>query len=486
MFFLCGTSLSPARRFFGCVHLEALLNLGGGLIDIAALIDSIVKNIFELFGDIAEYLAALKAGIPPCKLPQFMFQSIGAYGFFEGKLKALLAYDDLKPEVFQNFRELGNSLLFLRDLSEAIQVSDQFDFNLLAPLLGLLPMSTSSDVFGGASFAPSEGGAVVDISSQHPSAVLSLVVSNTFKSLQASDVVLNRCVRSLTTAARLPAMVNRIARNYTDILSCEEQQSAAAVGGFSSFARQSTNGSQKVEGVGGGNLNVISRGTDRNLFKWVLQQIEEYFYQHNLTVDWSVTGGAVGSSNSSTNSFSMDVEAAKGFHRMWSALLFLFCMHEGTDSPDSEDSGMLSNQAEFGHGFVFAGTVIIHLLGQKDHFDLMDFTNYVVSVRSHDINTEQLVAANEAAAGFLSSGGVSNIAYTAPNSASVHVSTTSGMLGSGVTSLQRDTNNFVQAATANQKIQNEFFSFLSAQHVPRESYMQRPSNKVVFHPSAYE
>ena len=56
-----------------------------------------------------------------------------------GKLRAILDYDDLKPEVFQNFREIGNSIAFLHDLSDLLEVQEQFDFVLIAPFLGVGP-----------------------------------------------------------------------------------------------------------------------------------------------------------------------------------------------------------------------------------------------------------------------------------------------------------------------------------------------------------
>ncbi len=42
-------------------------------------------------------------------------------------------------QVFQNFREIGNSLAFLSDLSDILEISDQFTFQLVAPFLGAAP-----------------------------------------------------------------------------------------------------------------------------------------------------------------------------------------------------------------------------------------------------------------------------------------------------------------------------------------------------------
>jgi cytoplasmic FMR1 interacting protein len=176
------------RSFFGLPHLEAYLSLGVSVSDLSMLVDQCMKNMFDKIVDVSEYLEALKDGVPPCPPPKTMFhsmQTVGGYGYYEGsptlirpphlavifyreltsgahpfpqigKLRSILDYDDLKPEVFQNFREIGNSLAFLTDLSDAIEVSDQFSFLMLAPFLGCAP--------AGSSRSAGEGGPVTMVS----------------------------------------------------------------------------------------------------------------------------------------------------------------------------------------------------------------------------------------------------------------------------------------------------------------------------------
>ncbi|KAJ1421295.1 cytoplasmic FMR1-interacting, partial [Ochromonadaceae sp. CCMP2298] len=125
------------RSFFGRPHLEAYLSLGVRIADLSMLIDQLLKNMLDKVVDVSEYLDALKEGIPPCQPPSFLFRTVGAYGYFEGKLRAILDYDDLKPEVFQNFREIGNSIALLSDLSDLLELSDHFDFVVAGPFLGM-------------------------------------------------------------------------------------------------------------------------------------------------------------------------------------------------------------------------------------------------------------------------------------------------------------------------------------------------------------
>jgi hypothetical protein len=42
---------------------------------------------------------------------------------------------------------------------------------------------------------------------------------------------------------------------------------------------------------------------------------------------------------------------------------------------------LLPDDERFGHGFTLAGTVIVHLLGQKDRFQLLDFSQHVLNVQ---------------------------------------------------------------------------------------------------------
>lgn len=60
---------------------------------------------------LCRYVDGIKEGLPPIKLPKFLFRTGGCYSFFEAKLKPFLQYDDLKPEVFQIFREIGKQIL---------------------------------------------------------------------------------------------------------------------------------------------------------------------------------------------------------------------------------------------------------------------------------------------------------------------------------------------------------------------------------------
>ena len=44
----------------------------------------------------------------------------GGHGYFQLKLQDLIAYPEIKSEVLQTFREVGNALVFLKFLDQAL------------------------------------------------------------------------------------------------------------------------------------------------------------------------------------------------------------------------------------------------------------------------------------------------------------------------------------------------------------------------------
>ena len=245
----------------------------------------------------------------------------------------------MKPEVFQNFREIGNTVVFLKELSLLLEISDQFTYMTVAPILGVTPSQPTRE------------------------------------------------------------------RNNNN------------------------NSSPGIESI----LDDLARTLEsKSLFKWVMKQIEEYLFQLNLTVSWAV------STVDKSPNFVLELENATcGFHRLWSALSFLFCITESSTDGGVDNSSILSNEAEFGHGFTVAGTLFLHLLGQRNIFELLDFSSHVLRIHSFDEKK-----------------GTS----TAKTTASIDQS------------LLKDTNNFIIEATFQRQLQSELFSLFEAQYTPRSSY----------------
>jgi len=61
------------------------------------------------------------------------------------KLKEIMAYPDLRPEVLQNFRELGNIIIFTKLVDTAMSQHEIGQFIISAPFLGVIPDQTGAD-----------------------------------------------------------------------------------------------------------------------------------------------------------------------------------------------------------------------------------------------------------------------------------------------------------------------------------------------------
>lgn len=429
------SSCRLVRGFFGHAHIEAFLSLGVGYADLAVLIDQCMKSIYDKLKDLSEYLDALKEGIPPTKFPQYLFQSVGSYGYYEGKLRSILAYDDLKPEVFQLFREIGNCILFLKDLSATLELSHELDFVVLGPLLGLIPNVPGASVDAGY-----EGDKDDTVSP------VVKIVNHLTEELSASEQLRADVVRSNEIVTRIPGVVSRLVDNATRT--------------FDDIATNSTGSSAPSQAV-----------SSKSLFKWVLSQVEEFMYQQNLSDEW-----AAGHSNPSAARgvcYGFDMENPKGFYRLWSALSFLFCINESDSGDDSKEEKrdnesdeidedvVISNEAEFGHGFTVAGTLFIHLLGQRSIFQLSDFSQHVWRV--HENETASYAAAT--------------------NTKSDDMTVNPHLITSAADpSLVKDTKAFLVSHKLQHMLQLEAFAVFEALYPPRKSYLKGTLSRTLFHP----
>ena len=72
----------------------------------------------------------------------------------------------------------------------------------------------------------------------------------------------------------------------------------------------------------------------KSLIKHVLLQVEEFLYQENLTVEWASFP------TQPTAAKAFPVKNAVGFHRVWSALSFLFCIVDGAGETATSSAGI--------------------------------------------------------------------------------------------------------------------------------------------------
>ncbi len=55
-----------------------------------------------------------------CKLPLYEYGTKGVLGFYQAQLVPVVTYRDLQTDVFQCFKEIGNTVLFCLQLEKAL------------------------------------------------------------------------------------------------------------------------------------------------------------------------------------------------------------------------------------------------------------------------------------------------------------------------------------------------------------------------------
>lgn len=80
-----------------------------------------IDSSFQITTTLKPYVEALVGGMPPkCKLPLYEYGSKGVLGFYQAQLQPVVTYRDLQTDVFQCFKEIGNTVLFCLQLEKAL------------------------------------------------------------------------------------------------------------------------------------------------------------------------------------------------------------------------------------------------------------------------------------------------------------------------------------------------------------------------------
>jgi len=104
---------STYSGFIGAPHFKSMCRLLGYQ-GIAVVIEELLKIVKSLLqGTIAQYVKTLMTVMPKvCKLPLYDYGSTGVLEYYQAQLRDIIQYPDVKTEMFQSFREIGNALLF--------------------------------------------------------------------------------------------------------------------------------------------------------------------------------------------------------------------------------------------------------------------------------------------------------------------------------------------------------------------------------------
>ena len=80
-----------------------------------------LSHVQKVQNPLKPYVQALMQGMPQkCKMPLYEYGSKGVLGFYQAQLAPVVTYRDLQTDVFQSFKEVGNTILFCLQLEKAL------------------------------------------------------------------------------------------------------------------------------------------------------------------------------------------------------------------------------------------------------------------------------------------------------------------------------------------------------------------------------
>ncbi|RDD41868.1 Cytoplasmic FMR1-interacting protein 2 [Trichoplax sp. H2] len=108
--------------YIGMPHFASIVRLvrHRGITEVISDLLKLVVN--SLHSATMEYCRVLMNGLPKkCHLPRFDYGSAGVLDYYHAQLKDILQYRELKMDVFQQFREIGNSVVFCMMIDQALK-----------------------------------------------------------------------------------------------------------------------------------------------------------------------------------------------------------------------------------------------------------------------------------------------------------------------------------------------------------------------------
>lgn len=133
-------------NFVGDVHFACVARLLGyqGIAVVIEELLKVIKNVLQ--GQLQQYIAELIEGMPKkCGLPRFEYGSTGVLEYYHASLEPIMQYSYLRTDVFQGFREIGNTILFCLQLENFLSQEEIMDLLHAAPFQGIIPRPYMKD-----------------------------------------------------------------------------------------------------------------------------------------------------------------------------------------------------------------------------------------------------------------------------------------------------------------------------------------------------
>ena len=134
------TIYSQYSGFVGAAHFRCMAKLLGyqGIAVVMEELLKIVKSLIQ--GNILNFTKTLMEAMPKqCKLPRYDYGSPGVLGYYQATLQDIVQYPDARTELFHNFREFGNAVLFCLLMEQALSQEEVMDLLHAAPFQNILP-----------------------------------------------------------------------------------------------------------------------------------------------------------------------------------------------------------------------------------------------------------------------------------------------------------------------------------------------------------
>jgi hypothetical protein len=374
------------RGYFGREHCESIINVLERTNGLYIILDQLIEYQKVLvLEEIAPYVAQLQIGLRPIKLPPYQLRAGGSYLAIQLALKPIMDYEDLKSQVFQNFRETGNALAFFHLMDATMTQSNCFEFIATSSFLGVSPASLNSSRNGSTSTnnisrshtavpyleimkktpdnLPKEGGPSLFDMAKRAVGVYGITEHNGQK------------VGAVGYAERTRDPLLTVALNTMKIAVDESMKDTRRGGiwedGGSGNGSDSGDHLQGIseddgEGEGKSTMRPKSRANSES-------EIDERPY---LWDDSSVPSNGV-----------VNVNTTKAFHRIYSAMQFMFCEPPSNVSTSEQLGASMAppplpihDRQEFGDGLAWCGIALVHVLNQRARYEMSDFASHVLCV----------------------------------------------------------------------------------------------------------
>ncbi|KAG1699375.1 Cytoplasmic FMR1-interacting protein [Nymphon striatum] len=284
-------------NFVGPTHFKTLCRMLGyqGIAVVMEELLKVVKNLLQ--GTILQYTKILMKVMPKsCKLPRYDYGSPGVLGYYHAQLNDIVQYPDLRTEMFQSFREVGNAIVFCQLVEQALSQEEVCDLLHAAPFQNILPRPYCKDG-------------------------------------EKPETKLKR-LESKYAALQIVSNIEKL-------------------------------GTQKQAGIAreGDLLTKERLCCGLSIFEVVLARIKS-FLDDPIWIGPSPINGV------------MNVDECTEFHRLWSALQFVYCIPVGENEFTVEQL--------FGEGLNWAGCAMIVLLGQQRRYECLDFCYHILRMQRVD------------------------------------------------------------------------------------------------------